>query len=109
MLAAAESASVRRVYEAQPNRAKARNAGIAAARGELIIFCDDDTVAPEGFVAAHVAAHAAAPNSVVSGPIINVPDEAHLVEAKPPPLFARIFLHLQCQRQPGRASRRGWV
>ncbi len=79
VLAAAAGASVRRVYEAQPNRAKARNAGIAAARGELIIFCDDDTLAPEGFVAAHVAAHAAAPNSVVSGPIINVPDAAHLV------------------------------
>ncbi len=80
VLAAAESASVRHVYEAQPNRARARNAGIEAARGELIIFCDDDTVAPEGFVAAHVAAHAAAPNSVVSGPIINVRDETHLIE-----------------------------
>ena len=60
------------VHEAQPNRGAARNRGIAAARGHLILFCDDDVYAPPGFLAAHDAAHTLS-NFVVTGPIINVP------------------------------------
>jgi glycosyltransferase involved in cell wall biosynthesis len=78
VIAAAPADRVRGVYVAQPNRAKARNAGIAAAQGEIIIFCDDDTIAPQHFVAAHLQAHAAEPGAVVTGPIINVPDAANL-------------------------------
>lgn len=62
------------LYEAEPNRGKARNRGIAAARGETIAFCDDDVRAPAGWLAAHAAAHAkAAQPAVVNGPIVNVP------------------------------------
>lgn len=72
---------VRSVYVGEPNRAKARNAGIAAACGRLAIFCDDDTIAPRDFVAEHLRAHRDEPRpAVVSGPIINVPDGAHLIE-----------------------------
>jgi GT2 family glycosyltransferase len=39
-------------------RAAARNAGIAAAAGELIILLDDDMEPAPGFVAAHIAGHA---------------------------------------------------
>jgi glycosyltransferase involved in cell wall biosynthesis len=62
------------LFEAQPNRALARNAGIAAATGEIVLFIDDDVVLPPFFVAAHARAHDAAifPH-VVTGPIINVP------------------------------------
>lgn len=60
------------VYEAQPNRGAARNRGIAASQGHLILFCDDDIYAPPGFLASHDAAHALS-NFVVTGPIINVP------------------------------------
>lgn len=63
------------VYEAQPNRGAARNRGIAAAQGHLVLFCDDDVYAPPGFLAAHDAAHTHS-DMVVSGPIINVPDYA---------------------------------
>jgi glycosyltransferase involved in cell wall biosynthesis len=60
------------VYEQQPNRGAARNRGIAAAQGYLLLFCDDDVYAPPGFLAAHDAAHTLS-NFVVSGPILNVP------------------------------------
>jgi glycosyltransferase involved in cell wall biosynthesis len=60
------------VYEERPNRGAARNRGIAAANGHLILFCDDDVYAPPGFLAAHDAAHTVS-NLVVAGPILNVP------------------------------------
>jgi GT2 family glycosyltransferase len=68
-------------FVAEPNRAKARNAGIAAASGDLILFCDDDTIAPQDFVAAHLRAHQRVGRAVVTGPIINVSDK----ERKPSP------------------------
>lgn len=74
VIAGVASERVRGIAVADPNRAKARNAGIAAARGRIVIFCDDDTVAPAEFVAEHLRAHEAQPTAVVSGPIINVPD-----------------------------------
>jgi glycosyltransferase involved in cell wall biosynthesis len=60
------------LFEERPNRGAARNRGIAASQGHLILFCDDDVYAPPGFLAAHDAAHTLS-NFVVSGPIINVP------------------------------------
>ncbi|HWH13201.1 MAG TPA: glycosyltransferase [Miltoncostaeaceae bacterium] len=41
--------------------AGARNVGIRAAEGDLIVSLDDDMVAPPGLVAAHAARHAAGP------------------------------------------------
>lgn len=60
------------VYEERPNRGAARNRGIAAAQGHLVLFCDDDVYAPPGFLSAHDAAHTSS-NMVVTGPILNVP------------------------------------
>ena len=62
------------VYEERPNRGAARNRGIAAATGEVVVFVDDDVWAPAGFLKAHAAAHAGAGTFCVSGPILNVPD-----------------------------------
>ena len=65
-------------FVAEPNRGKARNAGIARASGELIAFVDDDVVVPPHFLAAHAQAHGAQNVPLaVSGPIVNVPDPAH--------------------------------
>ncbi|MDQ7857678.1 MAG: glycosyltransferase [Armatimonadota bacterium] len=50
----------------QGGPAAARNAGAAAAQGSLLLFMDDDVEPSPGFVAAHVAAHAA-PDAVVIG------------------------------------------
>jgi len=47
-------------------RAVARNRGIAAARGEVIVFCDDDRVADSAFLAAHASAHAKAGQPLVA-------------------------------------------
>jgi GT2 family glycosyltransferase len=93
--AASSHGLVRGLTVADPNRGKARNAGLAAAGGRIIIFCDDDTLPPERFVDAHLAAHASAANgraaeSVVSGPIINVPDGSTSPEPGPAN-FSRAF------------------
>jgi len=57
----------------QPNRSAARNAGVRAALGAIVVFVDDDVYLPEGFLAAHAAAHAGVFPLAVSGPILNVP------------------------------------
>lgn len=82
---------VRRLFVADPNRGKARNAGIASAAGATLIFCDDDTVAPPGFVAAHLDARRHDPHGVVSGPIVNV--SASTARPAPGPAnYSRAFL-----------------
>jgi GT2 family glycosyltransferase len=65
-------AAPRYLYVTEPNRGLARNAGIAAAQGELIVFVDDDVWLPPNFLAAHAAAHANPGEWAVSGPILNV-------------------------------------
>jgi glycosyltransferase involved in cell wall biosynthesis len=81
---------VRYLFEAEPNRGKARNRGVDAAAGSVVAFCDDDVQAPPGWVAAHAAAHRG-DDRVVNGPILNVPS----YDAKPKPAaanYSRAFL-----------------
>ncbi len=58
----------------QPNSglAKGRNAGIARASGERIIFIDDDVLPLPNFVEEHLRTHAAQPQAIVRGGAINV-------------------------------------
>ena len=53
-------------------RAATRNAGIAEAVGEVIIFVDDDILAPPDFVSEHARYHRMYPRTIVRGPIINI-------------------------------------
>lgn len=69
----------------QPNSglAKGRNAGIARARGERIVFIDDDVLPLPDFVAEHLRSHDAAPRAIVRGGAINVEN----FEELPPPVW----------------------
>lgn len=74
-----------------PNRGQARNRGVSVAAGRYLLFCDDDVELPEGWLAAHAAAHADAAPRVVNGPILNVP--SYLSRPKPGPAnYSRAFL-----------------
>ncbi len=69
----------------QPNSglAKGRNAGIARARGERIIFIDDDVLPLPNFVQEHLRSHDAHPLAIVRGGAINVESFDEL----PPPVW----------------------
>ncbi|MGA3038502.1 MAG: glycosyltransferase [Vulcanimicrobiaceae bacterium] len=69
--------NLRRIEAGRANRGLARNMGVSAAAGELILFVDDDVWLPPNFVAAHVAEHRGGRSRVVTGPIVNVPDYEH--------------------------------
>jgi glycosyltransferase involved in cell wall biosynthesis len=70
----------------QPNSglAKGRNAGIARARGERVIFIDDDVLPLPNFVEEHLRSHDAQPLAIVRGGAINVESFDDL----PPPVWS---------------------
>ena len=57
------------VHEPEPGVANARNAAMARATGSLIAFLDDDEEAPEGWLAALLAAQRRFKADVVFGPV----------------------------------------
>ena len=59
-----------------PNRGQpaAQNAGVAAARGDIVIFMDDDCTCDPGVLAAHYEAHQESERVVVIGAILLHPD-----------------------------------
>jgi glycosyltransferase involved in cell wall biosynthesis len=60
------------VNQANSGLAKGRNAGIARASGERIMFIDDDVLPLPNFVEEHLRSHERAPHAVVRGGAINV-------------------------------------
>lgn len=65
---AADPAAPAVVVLTQPNAGanRARNRAIAVARGALLLFINDDTIARPGFLATHLEAHAAEPDERVA-------------------------------------------
>jgi glycosyltransferase involved in cell wall biosynthesis len=66
----------RLTFATQPNQgpAAARNRGVELARGDLVLFVDDDVVATPQLVARHVASHdAIGRDAIVIGPMITPP------------------------------------
>lgn len=58
---------IRRVFEPKPGQSNARNAAVREARGEYILWTDDDTLVHENWVAAYVAAFRRWPQAVFFG------------------------------------------
>ncbi|MBV0912357.1 glycosyltransferase family 2 protein [Anianabacter salinae] len=87
-----EGPSVR--YEALPeNRGPgaARNRALEMARGEIIVFVDDDSLIKPDYLSLHLAHHAADPKAVVTGPIIDVAAPPDMTD---PPAVKRHHRHL---------------
>jgi glycosyltransferase involved in cell wall biosynthesis len=60
-------------------RSAARNLGVAAASGDMLIFCDPDFLVTPDFVQTHETYHRQHPNAVVSGvPILFIKAYPHL-------------------------------
>ena len=72
------------VSQANSGLAKARNAGIAHATGERIIFIDDDVLPLPNFVEEHLRAARRRPNAIVRGGAI----EVESVDDLPPPIWS---------------------
>jgi glycosyltransferase involved in cell wall biosynthesis len=70
--AAAGAYPLRVTYVPEPNRGAARNRGVAASNGDVVVFVDDDVMLPRGFLAGHARAHDTLFPVAVAGPIINV-------------------------------------
>ena len=91
--------ALRALWQPNRGRASACNAGINAARGELLVLLDDDMEASPGFLAAHVATHPAGSRRGIMGaaPIAVGP-------ASPPVVAyvgAKFNRHLEQLARPG--------
>lgn len=64
--------------------ARGRNVGIARARGDIVLFMDDDVLATRGLLSAHVRFHAAHARAICRAGVINVEDFDRL----PPPRYS---------------------
>jgi glucosyl-dolichyl phosphate glucuronosyltransferase len=69
--AAGDPARRRHLHEPRAGLSRARNRGVDAARGEVVLFIDDDALAPAGWVAAHLAAYDRDPGLAgAGGPVV---------------------------------------
>lgn len=67
---------IRWVLLARPSIPRAMNSGLACARGEIVIFVDDDIVPDASFLSAHALAHAEGSCSIVAGQVLQPGEQA---------------------------------
>ena len=63
------------IQQANCGQASARNAGLRAARGDIVLFLDDDVLCVPSLLREHLEAHQEAGSRVVSGLILAAPAE----------------------------------
>ncbi|MEO6914168.1 MAG: glycosyltransferase [Candidatus Baltobacteraceae bacterium] len=71
------------IDQANSGLAKGRNAGLARATGERVIFIDDDVLPTPSFVAEHLRSHDLHPMAIVRGAAVNTESFENL----PPPVW----------------------
>ncbi|MCD4782943.1 MAG: glycosyltransferase [Candidatus Eremiobacteraeota bacterium] len=76
---------VRYFYKNWGGRSEARNLGIENAGGDVILFVDDDILAPPNFLKSHLKEYESGENIVVRGPIVNVAEYEIIPDFKPKP------------------------
>ncbi|MGA9946460.1 MAG: glycosyltransferase [Candidatus Cybelea sp.] len=87
-----EHCTVRHLADAYGGRAAARNAGIAAARGEIVLFNDADILASPNLISTHLRRHRERSGIAVVGLEVQVKDLAEYVFKRDRP-EARGHLH----------------
>jgi glycosyltransferase involved in cell wall biosynthesis len=94
---------IRRVFEAEPGLSNARNAALAAASGEYVIFTDDDVLVSEAWLSEFRAATRAFPDAAAIGGVIEPwfpqPPDPELLAAFPP--LRNGFCGLDHEREAG--------
>lgn len=76
---------VRYFHKDWGGRSEARNLGIQNARGDVVLFVDDDILAPPCFLKSHLKEYESGMNIVVRGPIVNVAEYKIIPDFKPKP------------------------
>ncbi|WP_174714085.1 exopolysaccharide biosynthesis glycosyltransferase EpsD [Candidatus Viridilinea mediisalina] len=66
--------ALRTIIQANQGPAAARNAGIACATGEIVLFIDDDELPVPSFLSEHMRIHQQQPATVVLGPVLSPSD-----------------------------------
>lgn len=61
-------------HENSRGPAAARNTAIAQAKGDLLVFVDDDAFVAQDYLEAHLARHTQSQRAIVTGPIVEVSD-----------------------------------
>lgn len=70
------SGRIRRIREGIPNLPRARNIGLLQARGEVVLFLDDDVLLPKGFLRRHLRHYQDRGIDAVTGMILHPGERA---------------------------------